>query len=68
MLTGVGRVEGGGEGRGEKQDKDTGVRTWTWWDNLKNAPGLASRLAVCIIAVCAHWRTSLSVVGEMLSV
>lgn len=57
-----------GGGLGAKQDDDgSGVRAWGWWDNLRNAPGLIGRLAVCILAVCALWSTSLSVVGEDLA-
>lgn len=53
-------------GQGKKVDDDSGVLAWKWWDNFKNAPGLAGRLAVCILAVCALWSTSLNVVGEKL--
>lgn len=54
-------------GRQEKKhDDDSGVLAWKWWDNFKNAPGLAGRLAVCILAVCALWSTSLNLVGENL--
>lgn len=49
---------------GEKRDGGSGVRAWGWRDTLQSAPGLVGRLAVCILAVCALWLTSLSVVGD----
>lgn len=56
---------GAREGKdGDKGDVGSGVRKWGWRDRLKSAPGLVGRLAVCILAVCALWLTSLSVVGE----
>lgn len=57
-----------GGGLGAKQDDDgPGLRVWGWWDNFRKAPGLIGRLVVCILAVCALWSTSLSVVGENLA-
>lgn len=59
------RARRDGKDGGEKGGDDgSGVRAWGWRDSLKNAPGLVGRLGVCILAVCALWLTSLSVVGE----
>ncbi|CAM9421672.1 unnamed protein product, partial [Scytosiphon promiscuus] len=55
---------------GEKEknpDNDSGVVAWKWWDNFRNAPGLAGRLTVCILAVCALWSTSLNIVVDVTS-
>ncbi|CAM9490400.1 unnamed protein product [Ectocarpus fasciculatus] len=60
------RAPGGGLGANQG-DTGPGVRAWGWWDNFKNAPGLIGRLAVCILAVCALWSTSLSVVVDVTS-
>ncbi|CBJ29864.1 conserved unknown protein [Ectocarpus siliculosus] len=58
------RMPGGGLGA-KQDDSGSGVRAWGWWDNFRNAPGLIGRLAVCILAVCALWSTSLSVVVDV---
>eukprot|EP00903_Cladosiphon_okamuranus_P008866 g8489.t1 len=51
---------------GEKADGgSSGVRAWGWRDTLRNAPGLAGRLTVCVLAVCALWLTSLNVVVDV---
>lgn len=52
------------DGNNGDNDNDSGVRAWGWRDNIRRAPGLAGRLAVCILAVCALWLTSLRVVGD----
>lgn len=51
------------KGKGEEKKHDSGVRLWTWWDNLKRAPGLIPRLGACILAVAMLWGTTLSVAG-----
>ena len=54
------------KGSGKKGDEEgSGVRTWTFWDNFRSAPGLIARLCACILAVCALWATSLSVAGDV---
>lgn len=60
----VGPLRARGGKDGDRGDDGSGVRAWGWRDSLKDAPGLVGRLGVCILAVCALWLTSLSVVGE----
>lgn len=60
----VGPPRARGDKGEEKGDGSSGVRAWGWRDTLQRAPGLVGRLGVCILAVCALWATSLSVVGD----